>query len=202
MTPASIKAALDDLASRDSDVAAALEQVGYPAPRNRKPGFATLMGIIAGQQVSTHAATAIRGRLELAVQPMSPDAFLAVDDDALRAVGLSRRKIEYGRGLAEAMMDGHLDAKRLRKLNDADILTEITAIRGLGRWSAEIYMMFALGRADIWPAEDLAIQEALKRLKNLDERPARAASEDLIEHWRPYRGVGALFLWHYYAGAP
>ncbi|MFN3231609.1 MAG: DNA-3-methyladenine glycosylase family protein [Alphaproteobacteria bacterium] len=202
MTPDFIRTALDDIAARDSDLAEGLAAVGYPAPRNRAPGFGTLMGIIAGQQVSTHAATAIRGRLEAAVQPMTPDAFLALDDETLRSVGLSRRKIEYGRGLAEHMGDGHLSADHLHELEDDAVIEAITAVRGLGRWSADIYMLFALGRPDSWPAEDLAIQEALKRLKGLQERPDRAASEALVEHWRPHRGVGALFLWHYYAGAP
>jgi len=202
MTPKAIRTALDRIARADPHVSVALDQVGYPAPRNRQPGFASLLDIILGQQVSVHAAAAIRGRLADAVQPLTPASFLAADDDTLRTVGLSRRKIEYGRGLAQAMAEGRLALKDLDVLDDEAAIAEITAVRGLGRWSAEIYLLFAMRRADVWPADDLAIREALKRLKGLEDRPDRAASEALVEAWRPHRGIGALFLWHYYKGAP
>lgn len=202
MTPKKIKQGLDEIAARDNDVAKALKQVGYPTPRKRPPGFGTLINIIVGQQVSTAAAAAIRGRLELAVEPMTPKNFLQTDETTLRAAGLSSRKVEYGLGLAKAMRAGALNADRLAKQSDEEVIAALTEIRGLGRWSAEIYMMFALKRADVWPAEDLAIAEALKRLKKLDERPNRKISEPLIEHWRPWRSVAALFLWHYYKGVP
>lgn len=202
MTPETIKQALDDLAARDADVAAALAQVGYPAPRIREPGFAALLDIIVGQQVSTFAAAAIRARLAAAVDPLTPAGFLAQPDAVLRAAGLSGRKVEYGRGLAAAMAEGRLDTALLAGLPDDEVVAALTAVRGLGRWSAEIYMLFALRRLDVWPADDLAIREALRRLKRLEDRPARLASEALIEHWRPWRGVAALFLWHYYKGAP
>jgi len=202
MTPEIIQEAMDELAARDADVARALATVGYPAPRVREPGFPALVSIIAGQQVSASAATAIRGRLAEAVSPLTPENFLAAGEEALRAVGLSRRKIEYGRGIAEAMQNGALDTGRLGAMDDEAVVATLTALRGLGRWSAEIYMLFALRRLDVWPAEDLAIQEALRRLKRLDTRPARVASEEIVAHWRPWRGVAALFLWHYYKGAP
>ena len=202
MTPKKIKQGLDEIAARDSDVAKAFKQVGYPASRKRPPGFGTLINIIVGQQVSTAAAAAIRGRLELAVEPMTPKNFLQTDETTLRAAGLSSRKVEYGLGLAKAMQAGALNTDRLSKQSDEEVIAALTEIRGLGRWSAEIYMMFALKRADVWPAEDLAIAEALKRLKKLDERPNRKISEPLIEHWRPWRSVAALFLWHYYTGVP
>jgi len=202
MTPATIRNALDTLAARDGDLAEAIALVGYPEPRNREPGFAALLNIIVGQQVSALAAAAIRARLAEAVDPLTPEKFLAAGDEILRAVGLSRRKVEYGCGLAEAMLSGTLDTDRFAEMPDDDVVQSLTDIRGLGRWSAEIYMLFALRRTDIWPAEDLAIQEALRRLKNLDERPARKISEEIVEPWRPFRGVAALFLWHYYKGAP
>ncbi len=202
MTPATIRNALDTLAARDGDLAAAIAMVGYPEPRNREPGFAALLNIIVGQQVSALAAAAIRARLAEAVDPLTPEKFLAAGDEVLRAVGLSRRKVEYGCGLAEAMLSGMLETDRFAEMSDDDVVQSLTGIRGLGRWSADIYMLFALRRADIWPAEDLAIQEALRRLKNLDERPARKISETIVEPWRPFRGIAALFLWHYYKGAP
>ena len=202
MTPKFVRESLDALGARDKDIAKALKVVGYPEPRNREPGFGALLNIIAAQQVSASAATAIRERLMAAVDPLTPKNFLAASDETLRAVGLSRRKVEYGRGIAEAMLTGDLDADRLAGCSDDEVIEALTALRGLGRWSAEIYMLSALRRADVWPAEDLAIQEALRRLKGLEERPARAVSEEIVEPWRPWRGVAALFLWHYYKGAP
>lgn len=202
MTPSIIRGALDELSERDTALAEAVKLVGYPEPRVREPGFATLLGIIVGQQVSTSAAAAIRGRLVEAVAPLTPDNFLSTSDEILRGVGLSSRKVEYGRGLAEAVQSGSLDTERLAELDDQNVIEAITAVRGLGRWSADIYMLFALGRHDVWPAEDLAVAEALKRLKGLEGRPDRTKSEAVIKHWRPWRGIGALFLWHYYQGAP
>jgi DNA-3-methyladenine glycosylase II len=202
MTPETIRQALDTLAGRDTDLARALTEVGYPEPRNREPGFAALLSIITGQQVSALAAAAIRGRLIEAVAPLTPENFLAAGEDTLRAIGLSRRKVEYGQGIAEAMLSGDLDTGKLGGMDDDTVVAALTAQRGLGRWSADIYMLFALRRLDVWPAEDLAIQEALRRLKGLDERPARVVSEEIVAPWQPYRGVAALFLWHYYKGAP
>ncbi|MEL0018459.1 MAG: hypothetical protein VW709_01185 [Rickettsiales bacterium] len=202
MTPAFIQDALRELAGRDADIAAALREVGYPAPRNRAPGFQTLINIILGQQVSTQSAAAIRARLEAAVDPLTPEGFLAAGDDVLRGAGLSGRKVEYGRSLAEAILDGTLETGRLAELDDAQVKQAITGIRGLGPWTAEIYMLFALGRADVWPAGDLAIQVAVQKLKRMRKRPDRKRLETVARRWRPYRGVAALFLWHYYKGAP
>jgi DNA-3-methyladenine glycosylase II len=202
MTPDFIRETLDALGQRDPDIARAVALVGYPEPRNREPGFGALLNIVAAQQVSTASAAAIRGRLLAAIDPLTPENFLLASDETLRAVGFSRRKVEYGRGIAEAMRSGLLDAERLAAASDDEVVAALTALRGLGRWSAEIYMLFALRRPDVWPAEDLAIQEALRRLKGLEDRPLRAISEPIVESWRPWRGVAALFLWHYYKGAP
>lgn len=202
MTPAFIQDALRELAERDADIAAALREVGYPAPRNRAPGFQTLINIILGQQVSTQSAAAIRARLEAAVDPLTPEGFLAAGDDVLRGAGLSGRKVEYGKSLAEAILDGTLETGRLAELDDAQVKQAIIGIRGLGPWTAEIYMLFALGRADVWPAGDLAIQVAVQKLKRMRKRPDRKRLETVARRWRPYRGVAALFLWHYYKGAP
>jgi len=198
MTPKSIAAALDELAARDADIARALETVGYPEPRNRDPGFATFLNIIIGQQVSVHAAAAIRGRLAAAADPLTTGNFLALDDDALRAVGLSRRKMEYGRLLAQDIDSGAFEVDRLHEFEDEQVMAQIIARKGLGRWSAEIYMLFALGRPDMWPADDLAVQVAVQRIKGLDDRPTRAVMDDIAESWRPWRGVAALLFWHHY----
>ena len=190
MTPEFIRDALDEVATRDADLAAALQEVGYPEPRNRAPGFAALINIIIGQQVSTHAAAAIRARLEAALDPLTPD------------VGFSARKVEYGRGLAQAIVDGTLKTERLAGLDDDEVAKTLTSIRGLGQWSADIYMLFALDRADAWPLGDLAIQVAVQKLKRMRKRPDPKRMTSVAKGWRPYRGVVALFLWHYYKGAP
>jgi DNA-3-methyladenine glycosylase II len=198
MTPEFICNALNDIATRDADLADALQEYGYPAPRIREPGFGSLINIIIGQQVSTHAAAAIRGRLEAALDPLTPETFLNAEDETLCAVGFSKRKVEYGKGLAAAIIDGTLETARLTALDDDEVTKTLTSIRGLGPWSADIYMLFALGRADAWPLDDLAIQ----KLKRMRKRPDRKRMEAVAKRWRPYRGVAALFLWHYYKGAP
>ena len=200
-TPQSIAKALDRLAARDDDIARTLAEVGYPEPRVREPGFATLLNIIVSQQVSVQSATAIRERLRAAADPLTPASFQALDDAALRGIGFSRRKIEYGRLLARDILEGRFDPDGLPALDDAAVLEQIVARKGLGRWSAEIYMLFALGRADIWPADDLAVRIAVHHLKGLDERPDRATMNRLAEPWRPYRGVVALLMWHVYRKA-
>lgn len=200
-TPEAIAAALDALAGRDTDIARMVAEVGYPEPRVRAPGFATLLDIIVGQQVSVQSAAAIRGRLKEAADPLTPDTFLALDDAALRGIGFSRRKVEYGRLLAQDILEGRFDPDGLSALDDEAILAEIVARKGLGRWSAEIYMLFALGREDVWPADDLAVQVAVQKLKGMDARPDRAAMEEVAEVWRPYRGAAALLMWHIYRKA-
>ncbi|MDD9902378.1 MAG: DNA-3-methyladenine glycosylase 2 family protein [Rhodospirillaceae bacterium] len=200
-TPETIAAALDELAGRDADIARTLADVGYPEPRVREPGFATLLNIIIGQQVSVQSAAAIRGRLLEAADPLTPESFLALDDDALRAVGFSRRKIEYGRFLAQDIQEGRFDPDALPALDDGTALEQIVARKGLGRWSAEVYLLFALGRGDIWPADDLAVQVAVQHLKRLEARPDRATMDLLAEAWRPHRGAAALLMWHVYKKA-
>lgn len=200
-TPKTIAAALGALAERDLDIADTLAEVGYPEPRVREPGFATLLNIIIGQQVSVRSAAAIRGRLQEATDPLTPDSFLALDDPALRGVGFSGRKIEYGRLLAQDIQEGRFDPDALPALDDDTVLAQIVARKGLGPWSADVYMLFALGRPDVWPADDLAVQVAVQRLKGLDERPDRATMNWIAEPWRPYRGAAALLMWHVYKKA-
>lgn len=202
MTPKFIRTALQEVAERDGDIAKALDEVGYPDPRNREPGFATLINIILGQQVSTQSAAAIRGRLMDTVDPLTPEGFLALEDETLRAIGFSGRKVEYGKGLAAAILDGTLETERLASLDDDAVMKALTDIRGIGRWSAEVYMLFSLSRANAWPADDLAIQVAVQKLKRMRKRPDRKRLDSVAKRWRPYRGVVALFLWHYYKGAP
>ncbi len=194
--------AIDQLASIDREIEAVIERIGYPIPRVRPPGFATLLRIMVSQQVSTRSAAAIWGRLEQACgEATTPERFLGLDDGDLRAVGLSGRKMEYGRGLAAAIQDGSLDLDRLKQLPEDDAVAELCRLKGFGRWSAEIYLLFAQSRADSWPADDLALQIGMQRLKGLDERPDRKTMDRLAEKWRPLRGCGAILLWHVYGAA-
>ena len=193
---------LDELAARDPDLAAAITRLGYPAPRQRDPGFATLLRIILAQQVSTASAAAIWRKLEARLGgEVTPAAVLALDDAVLRAAGFSARKAEYARGLCRAIEAGALDVDRLAHLDEDAAVEALVRLRGFGRWSAEIYLLFALGHADAFPADDLAVQIAFQRLKSLDTRPTAKALRVLAEPWRPYRGAAAVFLWHYYGAA-
>jgi DNA-3-methyladenine glycosylase II len=163
-----LAAAIDRLAALDQDVAAAVERIGYPLPRLRPAGFETLLRIMVSQQVSTRSAAAIWARLEAACgAEVTPAAFLALDDPACRAVGLSGRKTDYGRGLAAAIAAGELDLAALARLEEEAAIERIVALKGFGRWSAAIYLLFALGRTDAWPAADLALQIGMQRLKGL-----------------------------------
>jgi DNA-3-methyladenine glycosylase II len=191
--------AIDRLAGIDPDVARALARVGYPAPRQREPGFATLLRIMVAQQLSTKSAAAIWGRLEAACAPaVTAERLLALEEAAFRTIGFSRQKMAYGRSLAEAVAGGALDLAELATIPEEEAIARVSALRGFGRWSAEIYLLFALGRADVFPADDLGLQVGMQRLKRLAARPTRKLMGELAEPWRPLRGCGAIFLWHYY----
>lgn len=197
-----IKQALKQLARLDPDLGQAIALYGAPAPRQRPEGFETFLATIVSQQISTTAANAIMGRVRRVLPSLTPKGLDQVTDAELRAAGLSFRKIEYARGLAHAVQSGELAVDQLSGLTDAEVIEAITTLRGFGVWSAEIYCMFSLGRPDIFPAGDLALQIALARLKGLDPKPTPKQTRALTQHWQPYRSVGALFLWHYYQGAP
>lgn len=197
-----LHAAVDALARIDPDLARALARLGYPEPRQREPGFATLVRIVMAQQVSTASAAALWRKLEALLSgTVTAERFLTLDDAALRSAGFSARKAEYARGLAAAVLAGGLDIEALVELEEEEAIARITRLRGFGRWSAEIYLLFALGRADVFPADDLAVQIAFQRLKGLAARPTAKALRVLAEPWRPFRGAGAVFLWHYYGAA-
>jgi DNA-3-methyladenine glycosylase II len=202
LSQAALNDGIDRLAQVDADVARALGRVGYPASRQREPGFATLLRIMVAQQLSTKSAAAIWARLEAACAPaVTAERYLALDDGAFKTIGFSRQKMAYGRSLAEAVAGGGLDLEALATVPEEDAIAAILALRGFGRWSAEIYLLFALGRADVFPADDLGLQVGMQRLKRLEARPNRKALDLLVEHWRPLRGCGAIFLWHYYGAA-
>jgi DNA-3-methyladenine glycosylase II len=197
-----LRRGIDRLAEVDRDVARALERIGYPAPRQREPGFATLLRIMVAQQLSTKSAAAIWARLEAACGPAVTAArVLELDEVAFRTIGFSRQKTAYCRSLAEAIAGGALDVEALAMMPEEDAIAAISALRGFGRWSAEIYLLFALGRADTFPADDLGLQAGMQKLKRLEMRPTRKTMDQLAEPWRPLRGCGAIFLWHYYGAA-
>lgn len=197
-----IERGMETLVEVDEDVANAVVQVGFPAPRLRPAGFDTMFSIVLSQQISTDAARAIYERVVALMDDLSPESFLKVDPEALRIAGMSYRKIEYARGLAEAIVDGRLGLQDMRKQTNDEVIAAITALHGFGLWSAEIYLMFSLRRRDVFPAGDLALRSSLGMLKSLDEKPTPKQALELVEHWSPWRSVGSLFLWHYYRGAP
>lgn len=202
LTADALAAALEALAARDADLHAALAAVGPPPPRDLAPGFAGLVRIIIGQQVSAAVARVFWARMQATFDPLTPAALLEAPPQALRALGLSQRKAEYAQALAAEVLEGRLDLERLPSLDDEQAIAELVRLRGIGRWTAEIYLLFALGRLDVWPAADLALAVALQRLKRLKLRPDPERVLRLARPWRPYRGAAAHLLWHYYARTP
>ena len=199
LTNAQLREHLDALAADDPVVAGAIARVGYPEERIRPAGYRTLLRTIVGQQVSVAAAASVWRKLEAELgEDMHAAALLARDFDTLRACGLSRQKQGYARSLCELVTGGELDLDDLPE-DDEDAIAELTRIKGIGRWSAEIYLLFAEGRPNIWPAGDLAVQAACGKLLDLDERPSEKETRVLAEKWKPYRGAMAIFAWHAYA---
>jgi len=193
-----IREGLDAIATRAPGIARALAVAGYPEPRIRQRGATTLLRTIVGQQVSVAAAASVWAKLEALLGPeCPPEVLLEAEFDALRACGLSRQKQGYARSLCELVVAGELDLHNL-PADDEAAIAELVRIKGIGRWSAEIYLLFAEGRADIWPAGDLAVQVGLQKLLGLEARPSEAETRVLAEDWRPYRGAAAIFTWHCY----
>lgn len=194
-----LRADLDALAGREPAIAAAIGRVGYPEPRIRERGVATLLRTIVGQQVSYKAADAVWLRLEAALGGDATDtaAWIAASDETLRGAGLSRQKMGYARSLAGLVESGELDLANL-PADDEAAVAELVKVKGIGRWSAEIYLLFAEGRRDIWPAGDLAVQIEVGRIMGLPDRPGEAQTREIAEAWRPHRGAAAIFTWHHY----
>jgi len=193
-----IRHGLDTVAADDPRVARALEIAGYPEPRIRERGHRTLLRTIVGQQVSVAAADSVWARLEAEIgSEMAPERIIEADYDALRACGMSRQKQGYARSLCELVAADELDLHNLPEDDEAAI-AQLTRIKGIGRWSAEIYLLFAEGRPDIWPAGDLAVQKATGRIVGLEQAPSEKETRAIAEDWRPHRGAMAVFTWHAY----
>jgi len=201
MNAKAIRDGLDAIAAREPGVARAIEAAGYPEPRIRPAGYATLLRTIVGQQVSVAAAASVWGKLEaLLGETIAPEALLAAEFEALRGCGLSRQKQGYARSLCELVLAGALDLENLPE-DDEEAIAQLVQIKGIGRWSAEVYLLFAEGRPDIWPAGDLAVQAGLHKILGLPARPSEKETRALAEGWRPHRGSAAIFTWHCYNNA-
>jgi DNA-3-methyladenine glycosylase II len=202
LTQRSLQSATRRLTARDPDLAAIVSAYGPPPLWAREPGFPTLIHIILEQQVSLASAKAAYHRLIVATGRLAPERFLALRDEELKSIGFSRQKAAYGRGLAEAILDGRLDLSLIETLDDAEAKTRLTAIKGIGSWTADIYLMMGLRRPDTWPNGDLALAVAAQRIKRLRKRPTPDRLQEFGEAWRPWRAVAARILWHYYLSGP
>jgi DNA-3-methyladenine glycosylase II len=196
--PPATRAAIDRLVAADPDLAV-IEAAAGPLPWRRRPGgFPGLLQAIVGQQISNQAAAAIWTRLAAVPRATDPAGLLTLDDDALRGAGLSRPKVAHARALATAFADGTLDADRLAAQDDEAAIAAIASVRGMGRWTAEVYLVFALERADVFPAGDLALAAAAAALKGLPARPGPVPLRALAAAWQPWRGLAARLLWHHW----
>lgn len=187
-----------ELARRDGDLAGLVKTYGRPPLWVREPGFPTLVYIILEQQVSLASAKAAFDRLKAAVRPLTPKRFLKLNDAELLRVGFSRQKTLYTRLLAESLARRHFDLRYLHDLPDDSAHKMLVAFKGIGRWTADIYLLSALRRPDIWPTGDLALATAVQEVKRLRKRPSPAKLELLSTPWRPWRAVAARLFWHAY----
>ena len=186
------------LSDRDPDLAQILTKYGPPPMWSREPGFQTLILIILEQQISLASARAAYNRLREEASPLTPVRFLELDDAMLKAIGFSRQKTAYGRGLAKTLVDGHLDLVKLAMMPDTNVRSELIKIKGIGPWTADIYLLMALRRPDIMPGADLALLTAVQKVKRLASRPTPDELNTLSKNWKPWRSVAARLLWHYY----
>ncbi|MEA3009408.1 MAG: DNA-3-methyladenine glycosylase [Sphingomonadales bacterium] len=192
-----LRNSLDELGRREPRIAAALASAGYPEPRISVPGYETLLRAIVGQQVSVAAAASMWAKLTALVgDPPEPAALIAASDETLRSAGLSRQKASYARSLAEEVVSGRLDFAKL-PADDEEAIAELVRVKGIGRWTAEVYLLFAEGRTDMWPAGDLAVQIETGRIMGLEGKPTEKHIRALAEAWRPHRGAFAIFTWHH-----
>jgi len=196
--PRHARTALNRLIKLDPDLGRIEAEAGPLAWRVRDAGFSGLLNAIVGQQISNQAAAAIWGRCRALQDCLTPEGFLALEETELRAAGLSRPKIAHGRAVAEAFGSGVLATESLAAMSDEEAVRTISSVRGLGVWSAEIYLLFALQRNDVFPAGDLALQAATAHLKNLPNRPTPAALREIAIVWQPYRALAARLLWHWW----
>ena len=197
-TIADVERGIEALVSLEPRFAEVVTETGTPPLRRREGGFRGLMHIVTGQQLSTASAAAIWKRMEEHLAPMTPEHLSGLDDDTLRAAGVSRPKVKTIRAVCETVLSGDCDFEGMHELTDDEVHDTLLAMKGIGRWTAEIYLLSCLGRPDVWPAGDLALQVAAEHAFGLDGRPDEKATRALAEPWRPWRAVAARVLWSYY----
>ncbi|MCU0535272.1 MAG: DNA-3-methyladenine glycosylase [Hydrococcus sp. Prado102] len=198
LTEENFTRALKELASLDKDLASIIEKLGNPPNWTREAGFPGLIQIILEQQVSLAAAKAVFKRLQQIVVALTPENFLALDETQLKAIGFSRQKTQYCRGLANAIATGELDLTQLATLDETTIRSQLKQLKGIGDWTVDIYLLMAIQRPDVFPKGDLALAIAIQKLKGLTIRPTPKELEIISQNWRPWRAVAARILWHYY----
>ena len=202
LTLETVEQACDHLARRDTDLARIYRTRGVPPLWARPAGFRTLVRIVLEQQVSLASGRATLRRIESAFGRVSAKRLAAAGEEGLRAAGVTRQKSRYCVLLAQASLDGDLDLRGVARVADRDAMAALPAFTGIGRWTAEVYLLMALRRPDVWPAGDLALAKAMQSVKNLPERPDEVSMRRLAEGWRPYRAVAARLLWHDYLQSP
>ena len=198
LTPQTLQQGVQELAKRDSAFEDIVDSYNLPPFWQRDEGFPTLIHIILEQQVSLASAYAAFERLKVRCGPLTPQCFLTLNDVELKQIGFSRQKTSYGRGLAQAILDKTLELDTLATMSDQDVRDRLMQIKGIGVWTANIYLLMALKRPDIWPKGDLALQTAIQQLKGYTKRPTSDEAQIMSEAWRPWRAVAARLLWHFY----
>lgn len=195
---ATLPVGIEFLSEKDTKLAEIVSKYGPPPLWQRKEGFATLIRIILEQQVSLQSAKAAFDKLQHVLDEITPESFLALGEEDLKCIGFSRQKTKYGYNLARAVTDGTLNFEELRNLSDKDVTKKLTAIKGIGSWTANIYLLMALCRQDIWPSGDLALELAAQKLYNLKNKPSPKELLIMSEKWQPWRAVAARLLYHFY----
>ena len=198
LTPQMLQQGVQELVKREPAFAKVIASYDLPPFWQREQGFSTLIHIILEQQVSLASAHAAFQRLQTRCRPLTPKRFLTLSDVELKQIGFSRQKTRYGRGLATAVLEKTLDLETLATLSDQDVRERLMRIKGIGVWTANIYLLMALKRPDIWPKGDLALQTAIQQLKGYAKRPSSDEAQVISESWRPWRAVAARLLWHFY----
>lgn len=198
LTDVTLLQAVAELAGRDTRLARVVTDFGPPPLWAREPGFPTLLHVILEQQVSLASAQAAFDRLLAIASPLTPERLLTLDDATLKVVGFSRQKTRYGRALATAILAGSLDLAGLARLDDEAVRAALTQVVGIGRWTADIYLLMALRRPDIWPVGDLALVSAAREVLELPQAPKADELAVLSAAWQPWRAVAARILWHHY----
>ena len=188
---------ISELGMHDSDLAQVVSTFGNPPFWTHAPGFPGVVIAILAQQVSLESAQAAFTKLENAIGSISPEGFLSLDDDALRTIGFSRQKASYVRGVAQGIMAGQIDLQDLESMDDDEARKALMEVRGIGPWTADTYLLFALRRPDAWPSGDLALAKAIQEIRGLATTPSSEEVDGIADTWRPWRAVAARILWHH-----